>query len=88
MVFKLMGSYSGFQRKNCLWKIRIQSQDITKEVHKIGIPNQTFKIWHILADISGLGADFSKPIFALKSWVPAGRFEYHKLHNTNNFFST
>ena len=49
-------------------KICTESQVITKKLSKIGIPNQTIKIWHIFADISGLGAYFSKPIFALKPW--------------------
>ena len=53
----------------------------------IGIPNQSSKIWHILDDISGLGAYFSKPIFALKPWVQAGRFEYNEPYNPKNFFS-
>ena len=86
MVFKSSGSDSRFQRKNRFWKICTESQDITKKVSKIGLPNQTSKIWHILADISGLGAYFSKPIFALEPWVQAARFEYHEPHNPNNFF--
>ena len=86
MVFKSTGSDSRFQRKNRFWKICTESQDITKKVSKIGLPNLTSKIWHILADISVLGAYFSKPIFALKPWVRAGRFEYHEPHNRNNFF--
>ena len=64
-----------------------ESKDITKKVSKIGLPNQTSKIWHILADVSELGAYFSKPIFALKPWVRAGRFEYHEPYNPNDFFS-
>ena len=76
MVFKSTGLDSRFQRKNRFWKICTESQDIIKKVSKIGLPNQTSKIWHILADISRLGAYFSKPIFALKLWVQAGRFEY------------
>ena len=31
--------------------------------------------------------DFSKPIFALKPWDWAGRFEYHEPYNRNDFFS-
>ena len=86
MVFKSTGSISRFQRKNRFWKIRTESQVITKKLSKIGIPNQTIKIWHIFADISGLGAFFSKPIFALKQWDWAGRFEYHEPYNQNNYF--
>ena len=88
MVFKSTGSISRFQRKNRFWKIRTESQVITKKLSKIGIPNQTIKIWHIFADISGLGAYFSKPIFALKPWDWAGRFEYHEPYNRNDFFFT
>ena len=64
--------------KKGFWKIRAESQVITKKLSKIGIPNETIKIWHIFADILGLGAYFSKPIFALKPWDWAGRFEYHE----------
>ena len=87
MVFNSTGLDSQFQRKNQFWKICTESQDITKKVSKIGLPNQTNKIWHILADISGLGAYFTKPIFVLKLWVRAGRFEYHEPYNLNDFFS-
>ena len=86
MVFKSTGLDSQFQRKNRFWKICTESRDITKKVSEIGLPNQTSKIWHILADISGLGAYFSKPIFALKPWDWARRFEYHEPYNLNNFF--
>ena len=64
-----------------------ECQDITKKVSKIGLPNQTSKIWHILAVFSGLGAYFSKLFFALKPWVQAGRFEYNEPYNPKNFFS-
>ena len=37
-------------------------------------------------NIFGLGAYFSKPFFALKPWVQAGRFEYHEPHNLSKFF--
>ena len=78
MVFKSTSSYSRSQRKNRFWKICTESQDITKKVSKIGLPNQTSKIWHILANILGLGAYFLKPIFTLKLSVRAGRFEYQE----------
>ena len=42
---------------------------------------------HFFGNILGLGAYFFKPIFALKPWVQAGRFEYHEPYNPNNFFS-
>ena len=87
MVFKSTNSDSRFQRKNRFWRICTESQDINKKMSKIGLPNQTTKIWHILTDISGLGAYFSKLIFALKPWVRAGQFEYHEPYNPINFFS-
>ena len=68
------------------WKICTESQDINKKVSKIGLPNQTSKIWHILADISGLGVYFLKPIFALKPRVQAGGFEYYEPYKPNDFF--
>ena len=80
MVFKSTGTISRFQRTNRFWKICNESQDNTKKLSKIGLPNQTSKIWHILADISGLGQYFLKPIFALKPWAQAGRFEYHEAY--------
>ena len=54
---------------------------------KFRLPNQTFIFWDILANISGLGTYFSKPIFALKPWAQAGCFEYHEPYNRKNFFS-
>ena len=33
-------------------------------------------------------AYFSKPIFALKQWDWAGRFEYHEPYKPNDFFLT
>ena len=65
-----------------------ESKDIAKKVSKIGLPNQTGKIWHIFADISGLGAYFSYIIFALKPWDWAGWVEYHEPYNRNDFFFT
>ena len=41
---------------------------------------------YLFGNISGLSAYFSKPIFALKPWVQAGRFKYHKPYKLNNFF--
>ena len=61
--------------------------DIKQNVPKIRSPNQTCIILDVLANISGPGAYFSKPIFALKPWVQAGRFEYHEPYNQKNFFS-
>ena len=88
MVFKTTGFESRFKRKNWFWKICPKSWNIGQNVSKICLPNQTSKISHILADISGLCAYFSKPIFALKPWDWAGRFEYHEPYNPNNFFFT
>ena len=88
MVFKTTGSDSRFQCKNWFWKIYTESWDIRQNVSKKWLPNQTSKIWHVFANISGLGAYFSNPIFELKPWVRAGRFEYHEPYNLNNFFFT
>ena len=85
MLFKSTALDSRFQLKNGFSKMSTESKDITKKVSKIGLPNQTSKIWHILTDISVLGACFSKPIFALKPLVQAGRFEYHEPHKWNKF---
>ena len=85
MVCKSTGSISRFQRKNWFWKICPKSWDIVQNVSKICLPNQTSKISHILADISGLCAYFSKPIFSLKPWVWADCFEYHEPYNPNIF---
>ena len=62
-----------------------QSWDIKQNEPKIRSPNQTCTILDVLVNISGPGAYFLKPIFALKPWVQAGRFEYHKLCNRKNF---
>ena len=45
------------------------------------------KFWHIFIDILGPDVYFSKPIFALKPWAQASRFEYNKPYNWKNFFS-
>ena len=50
MVIESTSSDWWFQRKNLFWKICTKSQNITKKVSKIGLPNQTSKIWHILGD--------------------------------------
>ena len=78
MVLKTTGSNPRFQCKNQFWKICTESWDIRLNVSKFRSPNQICKILDILADISGLGAYFLKPIFALKPWDQAGRFEYHE----------
>ena len=44
------------------------------------------KFGYIFANMSGLGAYISKPIFVLKLWVQAGRFEYHKPFIRKIFF--
>ena len=45
-------------KANFSFPICTESQDITKKSSKICLPNQTGKIWHILAGISGLGYTF------------------------------
>ena len=44
--------------------------------------------WDVLLNISGPSAYVSKPIFALKPWIQAGRFEYHEPYNPKHFFWT
>ena len=50
------------------------------------LPNQTFKFWHIFINILEPDAYFSKPIFALKPWAQAGRFEYNEPYKLKTFF--
>ena len=83
MVLKTTGLSSRFQRKNRFWKICTGSRDIDQNVPKLRSPNQTCIFWDVLANISGPFAYFSKPIFALKPWAQAGRFEYHEPHKRN-----
>ena len=66
MVLKTTALSSRFQRKNRFWKMCTGSRDINQNVPKFRSPNQTCIFWEVLANISGLGAYFSKPIFALK----------------------
>ena len=40
-------------------------------------------ISYLFANIWGLGAYIYKPIFVLKPWVQAGRFEYHEPYKVN-----
>ena len=63
-----------------------RSQDIGQNVQKYPGLVWQLEFRHILANISGLGAYFSKPFFALKPWVQAGRFEYHKPYKLNEHF--
>ena len=56
----------------------IGSQDIAINVSEFDLPNQTSKFWHILTNVSGFNAYVSKPIFGLKPWPQAGRFECNK----------
>ena len=86
MVLKTTGLNSRFQRKTRFWKICTESQDIKQNVQKIGSPNQTCIFLDVLANISGPGEYFSKPIFALKPQAQAGRFEYHEPYKLNKFF--
>ena len=45
-------------------------------------------LWQILIKISGPRAYFSIPIFAMKLWAQAGRFEYHEPNDLKNFFQS
>ena len=67
-------------------KICTGSRDIKQNVLQIRSPNQTCIILDVLANISGPGLYFLKPIFALKPWAQAGRFEYHEAFNRRNYF--
>ena len=88
MVFKTIGSDSRFQRKNRFWKICTESRDIGQNMWNFAGLIWKADFGNVLADISGLGAYFSKPIFAFKPWFKAGRFEYHEPYNPNKFFFT
>ena len=86
MVLKTTGLSSRFQRKNRFWKIRIGSRDIDQNVAKFEGLVWQVKFQHILLNISGSGAYFSKPIFALKPWAQAGRFEYNEPYKRKTFY--
>ena len=84
MVLKTTSLNLWFQRKNCFWKM------CTKSYCRKGKKFLTFA-WkaifgYIFANILGLCAYISNSIFALKPWVQAGRFEYHKPYKLNEFF--
>ena len=72
VVFKTTGLNPWFQRKNMYQVPRYQAKRPKNQVAKPNMHN-----FDVLANISGPGAYFSKPIFALKPWVQTGRFEYH-----------
>ena len=78
---------SRFQRKNRFWKICIGSRDIQQNMSKFEGLVWFVKFWHIFVNISGSDTYFSKPIFALKPWAQAGRFEYNEPYKWKNFFS-
>ena len=64
----------------------IGSWDIGINVSEFVLPNQTFKYWNILTNTLGSDAYFPKPIFALKPWAQAGRFEYNEPYKRKTFF--
>ena len=86
MVLKTTGLSSRFQCKNRFWKICTGSRYIEQNVWKYESLVWRPKFWHILLNISGLGANFSKPIFVLRPWAQAGRFEYHEPQKRNEIF--
>ena len=86
IVLKMTGLGSRFQRKNRFWKICTGSRDIDENVWKYEGLVWRPEFWHILLNISGLGANFSKPIFVLRPWAQAGRFEYHEPQKQNEIF--
>ena len=73
---------SGFQRNNRFWKICIKAWDIDQTVAKSEGSVWQAKIYHILTDYLGFGANFSKPIFAMKG------FEYNEAYEQNEIFLT
>ena len=87
MVFKSTGLDSRFQRKNRFWKICTGSRDIGQNMSNFAGLVWKADFLNFFGNILGLGAYFSKPIFVLKPWAWAGRFEYHKPFNPNDFFS-
>ena len=55
--------------------------------HDFGLyNNRARQILDVLANISGPGAYFSKPIFALKPYAQAGWFKYREPYKQNEFF--
>ena len=60
----------------------------TKNVSKFNFSSKMSKMSYLFANISGPDSYFSKPIFALKPWVQAGRFGYQESFNQKNFFRT
>ena len=87
MVLKTTGLSSRCQRKNQYRNICIESWDIGQKVSKYAGLVWRPGFWHILISISGPGAYFSKPIFALTPWAQAGRFEYLNPKNKTMFCS-
>ena len=69
-------------------KIGFEKYAPSPEISAKTCPKSAFQTKPAKFDISRLNAYFSKPIFALKPWVRAGRFEYHQPYNPNDFFFT
>ena len=88
MVFKTTGLSSRFQRSNRFWKICIGSWVIGQNVQNLVGLVWRVQFGHVLINISGSDAYFSKPIAALKPWAQAGCFEYHEPYKRKNFFLT
>ena len=86
MVLKTTGLSPRFQRKNRFWNICTESWDIGKNVSDFSFSSKMSKISYLFANISGPDANFSQPIFALKPWAQAGRFEYHEAYNRKKLF--
>ena len=74
MVFKTTGSTSGITSFERFWKQCTVAGEISKT---------NKKIIQRIANISGYGALFSKPLKTRYSWGRAGRFEYHKPYELN-----
>ena len=70
---------------------------VLKNMHRVrdigkNVSNFAGLVWkanfvHFFANTLGLAAYFLNPIFALKPWVQAGRFEYHEPYNPKKKFT-
>ena len=66
----------------------MESQDIGQNVSNFAGLVWKADFLHLMSNISGLEAYFSKPIFALEPWVQANWFEYHEPYNPIDIFFT
>ena len=86
MVLKTTNLSSRSQPKNRYQNKCTGSQDIGQNVQEYAGLVWEPDFWHVLLDISGPGAYFSKQIASLKPLAQGGRFEYHEPYKWNEFF--